>query len=113
MSNDAKPDNSPDVVTAVCRFCGGQAAGLDRLCTPCQAESACTGLTDDLTDAREKLLRWPVVTGLSTATAPIRLPAACLLPRCTGVRRRLIRARRRNHHPFKPQQKNREAKASK
>ena len=53
MSNDAKPDNSPNVVTAVCRFCGGQAAGLDRLCTPCRAESACTGLTDDLTDARE------------------------------------------------------------
>jgi len=60
MSNDDKPDNSPDVVTAACRFCESQADGLDRLCTPCRAESACTGLTDDLTDALENFLdaRW-------------------------------------------------------
>jgi hypothetical protein len=60
MSNDDKPDNPPDVVTAACRFCEGQADGLDRLCTPCRAESACTGLAEDLTDALEEFLdaRW-------------------------------------------------------
>ncbi len=53
MSNDDKPDNCR-------RFCENQADGLDGLCTPCRAESACIGLTEDLTAALENFLdaRW-------------------------------------------------------
>lgn len=59
MSNDDKPDNSPDVVTCR-RFCESQADGLDGLCTPCRAGSACAGLAEDLTAALEEFLdaRW-------------------------------------------------------
>lgn len=43
-----------------CRDCTKPADGLDRLCTPCRAESACHSLTETLTDALENFLddRW-------------------------------------------------------
>ena len=49
-------------MTPWCRDCPYEdpADGLDGLCTPCRAEAACTGLTNDLTNALESFLdaRW-------------------------------------------------------
>lgn len=47
--------------TPPCRHCKKRLAdGLDQLCTPCRAESACTSLTETLTNALENFLddRW-------------------------------------------------------
>jgi hypothetical protein len=93
--------------TATCRFCESQADGLDRLCTPCRAESACTGLSDDLTDALENFLdaRWsPHQFGLPPPAYYLDAPA---FGGDSFVHDAEIIT------PFKPQQKNREAKASK
>src|ERR1700761_7261424 len=49
------------VPTIPCRHCGkNQADDGDGLCTPCRAESACTDLTENITDALENFLdaRW-------------------------------------------------------
>ena len=52
--------NQTPTPNPTCMQCEEPADGLDRFCTPCRAESACTNLTIDLTNALENFLdaRW-------------------------------------------------------